>query len=260
MIESGVFEELDRISKKKNFKSMRKLFLLDFDGTLVDFSSEIVGIPPPKELVDLLKRMSEMPDCSLVIITGRSKKDIEDHIGSLKIDIVAEHGAIIRESGIWNTLFYDNVGWKKKIFPVIKKYGRNHPDSIVEDKYFSLAWHYRNLDEHAGNIYAEELIRELNKVTHGLNVNIMHGKKVIEIISKNINKGLATKYLTGKEDFDFILSIGDDKTDEDMFRSLEENPNALTIKIGEENTCARYTLKNVQEVKTLLDRLLTGME
>lgn len=88
------------------------------------------------------------------------------------------------------------------------------------------------------------------------NFKILDGNKVVEIKSNEIGKGKATKYLVERENYDFILSIGDDKTDEEMFEFLMSHPEAITIKVGEGNTMAKYLLANVKLVIKLLKRLL----
>ncbi len=260
MRESGSYQRLVDLTAEKKFIAGRKLLLLDFDGTLVDLAPDIAGVTPPEDLLRLLQRLADLPDCYLVIITGRNKKDIEDLVRVLKIDIVAEHGAIIRENGKWETLLDVNTDWKEKIYLVVKKFAESLPDSFIEDKSFSIAWHYRNLNSYSGKIKSKALIDELDSYSKALNLKIIDGNKVVEIISNKVNKGLATGYLTNKDDFDYILSIGDDSTDEDMFKILSANSNAYTVKIGNGETNAKYSLSNVQQVKMLLNQILTGIE
>ena len=79
---------------------------------------------------------------------------------------------------------------------------------------------------------------------------------MVEVKCGDIHKGKGTEYLTDKVHYDFILSIGDDKTDEDMFAALAGKPEAFTIKVGKGETLARYRLTSVREVIVLLNELL----
>ena len=238
-------------------KAVDKLILLDFDGTLVDFTAFAADALPSKDLLNLLQKISSITDNQLIIITGRKNSEIDRLVGQLPVDIIAEHGAMIRENYVWRTLLDSNTGWKKEVFPVIRKYSTISPNSFIEEKFYSLAWHYRNVDHFTGETNSRELIKVLRKISVRHNLRIMDGNKVVEIISSNINKGAAVRYLLTKKNYDYILAIGDDETDEDMFRILLNNKNAFTVKIGQGTTSAKYKLNSNQQVLMLLEQLVT---
>jgi trehalose 6-phosphate synthase/phosphatase len=125
----------------------------------------------------------------------------------------------------------------------------------VEIKNFSLAWHYRNAEPSSGYAYSRELISILGKMLHSCDLKILDGKKVVEIIPGEAGKGSAVKKLTEQNHYDFILSIGDDITDEEMFEYLLHVTNAFTVKVGKGDTCAGYKLAGIDEVILLLKQL-----
>ncbi len=232
-----------------------RLILLDFDGTLVEFKADITTAVPSRELLNLLKKIAAAAENELIIITGRREDDIDRLVGHLPIDIIAEHGSMIRENRTWRTLLDGTTYWKKEVLPLMNGYCSRTPNSFVEEKHFSLAWHFRNADQQTGNKNARALTGALKKIAFQNDLRILDGGKVVEILSKNVNKGAATQYLLIKG-YDFILSIGDGKTDEDMFNVLLNNTNAFTFKIGQGNTCAKYKLKDIEQVIKLLKNLL----
>lgn len=75
----------------------------------------------------------------------------------------------------------------------------------------------------------------------------------MKLKNAEINKGKAALEYLYKKEFDFILAMGDDHTDEDMFTAI--NDTAITIKIGSSVSEANYYLRNVQEVRNLLHHL-----
>ena len=81
----------------------------------------------------------------------------------------------------------------------------------------------------------------------------MDGDMVIEIKNAGINKGMAALNKIGDTEFDFMLALGDDWTDEYTFNSLPEL--AHTIKVGTKSTAAKYYINNVKEVRDLLKQL-----
>jgi trehalose 6-phosphate synthase/phosphatase len=94
--------------------------------------------------------------------------------------------------------------------------------------------------------------RTLNKFVAHLSLNVLNGNKVIEVRVKGIDKGSAIAKIIPTARFDFILCIGDDVTDEDMFRQLQATPEAYTIKVGDETSGARYNLYDPAMVQSLL--------
>ncbi len=230
--------------------------MLDYDGTLVDIASLPEDAVPSEKLLDSLLTLNTPPDTKVVIITGRSFADMENFMGELPVDIIAEHGAIIREDGTWRQLLQDSGKWKEKVQLVLDRFVDNCPGAFLEEKDFSLAWHYRNMEPEAGIAASRVLIGELEKAIGNMGLRITDGKKVVEVKCGDIHKGKGAEYLTGKMKYDFILSIGDDKTDEDMFAALSANPDAFTIKVGKGDTLARYRLTSVREVIVLLNELL----
>lgn len=242
----------DILEKYKQAKN--KLVLLDYDGTLVDFTPVPEEAVPSAELKDILLRISSTPNTKLIIISGRNQIDIEKFVGELPIDIIAEHGAMLKKKGKWIKQNIDISEWKEPVLAVLKEATSSCPGSFVEEKTFSLAWHYRNAE--TGHIQFRKLLDILAEMNHSYNFKILDGNKVVEIKTNEIGKGKATKYLVEKENYDFILSIGDDKTDEEMFEFLVTHPEAITIKVGEGNTMAKYLLANVYLVIKLLKRLI----
>jgi trehalose 6-phosphate synthase/phosphatase len=251
MSEKELNDILGELTEKAH-GARKKLMLLDFDGTLVEFTPEPGDTEPSEELLDLLYKIAVACENQLVIITGRKQNDIDRMVGHLPVDIIAEHGAIIRENGEWGILIRAHVSWKKEVLNIMNRICESTPHSFVEEKNFSLAWHFRNVDPVTAGIRSSELLKSLKSIMAENNLKILNGKKVIEIIDSDINKGNATKYFLNKHDYDYILSVGDDITDEDMFRVLMDLDHAVTVKIGDGVTCAKYKLENINQVLMLL--------
>lgn len=243
------------IEKYKSAKN--KLILLDYDGTLVNFTAVPENAKPPAHLLEVLTTLSTRPHTKVIIITGRGHKDIDKFVGTLPIEIIAEHGAMIKQNSKWDILASGALQWKDTILPVLQKAVLDCPNTFIEEKIYSLVWHYRNTEEINGFLHSRTLIKELEKVLHFHDLKITDGNKVIEVISKYINKGNSVEYyLLQQNRFDFVLCIGDDKTDEDMFKVLLNNTNSYTFKVGTGTTFAKNKLDNVEDVISLLEQLV----
>jgi trehalose 6-phosphate synthase/phosphatase len=145
--------------------------------------------------------------------------------------------------------------WKELLFPILQRYVKRCKGTFIEEKSASLCWHYRNADVDLSDLRVIELREEISEViSHNLPLQLIEGHKVIEIKKSGYNKGTTAKKLIGSEKFDFILAIGDDKTDEELFAALP--PETITIKVGKESSGAKYNIQKQSEVISFLNCLL----
>ncbi len=239
-------------------RSTRRLLLLDYDGTLTPIVRKPSLAVPSADLPRLLAQLAEHPANSLVIISGRDHGTLNEWFGQLDATLVAEHGSWIRERGsVWRMFRQQTSEWKSQILPILQLYADRLPGAMVEEKDYAVAWHYRLADpEHAQRL-ASELFDHLVSFTANIEIQVLRGHKVIEVKPAGITKGTAAQYLIEREKPDFILSIGDDATDEDLFNVLP--PWAYSIRVGIANTRARFNLKNTREVLRLLDMLAKSL-
>lgn len=233
----------------------KRLVLLDYDGTLVGFQGNIDMASPDPDLYYLLNRLASDPANEVVVISGRKHETLENWMGHLPIDIIAEHGAWTRLQGEdWYQLPTLTDQWKQEIWPMLETYTDRTPGSFIEEKSYSLVWHFRNAAEGLGELRANELMETLRFYTSGKGLQLLPGDKVIEVKNIDINKGKATLTRINGQQYDFILAIGDDFTDEDTFKALP--PEAITIKVGSQVSAARYYLRSQPEVRTFLLELV----
>jgi len=233
-------------------KSKSRLLLLDYDGTLVNFYPKPEDAVPDEELYFILNSIASSEENDIVIISGRARDFLAKWFGDYNnITLVAEHGAWIRfPGGEWEMTVDADTGWKKLIRPLLEKYVRHTPGTFIEEKDFSLVWHYRDADYEFSKVNSKELKLQLLDFISNLSIGLMEGDRVIEIKSLENSKGRTASGLIVKKEYDFIFAAGDDLTDETMFEKLPDN--AYSIKIGPGFTSARYNLYNVKELRQLL--------
>jgi trehalose 6-phosphate synthase/phosphatase len=240
---------------EKYRKATNRLVLLDYDGTLVNYELIPGDARLSDHLLDILSKLINKPRTEVFIISGRGHQDIDKLLHHLPINIIAEHGAMMKKNGFWKDQMIDNRLWKNSILPILNQTAADCPKSFVEEKKFSLTWHYRNADQYAGYSHSRELISSIEKYISLYNLKILDGNKVVEIMRSETGKGIAVKKLVEEDKFDYILSIGDDVTDEEIFELFLSDTNSYTIKVGNGSTFAKHKFDTVDEVVLFLNDL-----
>jgi trehalose 6-phosphate synthase/phosphatase len=240
---------------KQYKKSSRRKFFLDYDGTLVGFKNQPQDANPDKALLHLLSHLGNIPENELFIVSGRKKQDLEQWFSGLRISLIAEHGLYIRNDHVnWIKKSISNKMWKNEVKFLFEIFTERTKGSFIEEKDESLAWHYRQSPLGLGIKKAKELKELLNDLAEKHEIKIIFGNKVIEVVNNHIHKGIAVGTHLEESPGDFIIAIGDDKTDECMFKNLPIH--AITIKVGTAPTVAKYRVGSFKEVRSLLNKLM----
>ncbi|UCG91335.1 MAG: bifunctional alpha,alpha-trehalose-phosphate synthase (UDP-forming)/trehalose-phosphatase [candidate division WOR-3 bacterium] len=255
MVSKKLIPETINTLVKDYARSKRSLIVLDYDGTLIPFSGDPAKVKPDNKLFKLLKTLADNVKNEVIIISGRGKQILETWFKDLPISFIAEHGVWVKEKNEgWELVEPLRNDWKDLIKPILERYVDRTPGSLIEEKEFSLVWHYRKVDPTLALIRAGELKEALLNLIGSLNLGILEGSKIIEIKNVGINKGRAVLKWIPKEKWDFIIAIGDDWTDEDTFAALPDW--AYTIKVGLGLTKARFNIDSPAEVRQLLETLV----
>jgi len=239
-------------------QAAQRRLLLDYDGTLVPYANRPQDAVPPAELVALLATLAADPATAIAVVSGRSRHDLESWFGEVKgLWLAAEHGAIMRspETMRWE-LYRPNYtsNWKERVAPVLEHFMDRTPGSLIEEKEFSLVWHYRMADPEFGEWLANELVSNLEQMLADTELRAYRGQKTVEVKPGWANKGEVLARLSESAPrAEFCLAAGDDRTDEDLFARLPEE--AWTIHIGDRRTRAKYSLADSHELRRLLTRL-----
>ncbi len=240
---------------KKYAGAKKRAIFLDYDGTLTGFHNDPQKAMPDEELYSILNSLVSDNKNHVVIISGRDKETLGKwFIDFDNITFIAEHGVWIREKGEdWSMIEKIDKEWMEIIRPTISFYVDRTPRSLLEEKNYSLVWHYRHADPDLGEIRSWELKEELRDLVSNLNLEIMDGDKVIEVKNSGINKGRAAGQQLAGGEYDFIIALGDDWTDEYTFGAMPGD--AITVKVGTKSTKARYYTDSVESVRELLNDL-----
>ena len=256
-----LFRHWDWLKKELSGKCI--FLFLDYDGTLAPITESPEKAVVSPKIKRSLERLSENPDRTLAIVSGRALDDIKRLVGLKNIIYVANHGLEIEGPNIKfrpplsvrfkNALKDIKDGLTEKLATI--------KGALIEDKGMTLSVHYRlttRRDELAIRNVLHEITRSYS--TKG-EVRVTHGKKVLEVRPPvNWDKGKACLWLLARERFALKnkeivpMYIGDDVTDEDAFRALKDK--GITVSVGRPiHSWARYYLKDSDEVAGFIERI-----
>ncbi len=233
----------------------KRLLFLDYDGTLTGFHNDPQKAGPDEALIEMLDKLKSLENTDTFIISGRDKDTFTRWFVPRKYNMIVEHGVWISRGGeAFKQLENVKKDWMEKIRPVLESFVDRTPGSFIEEKNYSLAWHYRQTDPDFGQKRATELDTVLRSLIANDDLSILNGNKVMEIKSSNVNKGRAAMRIFAEDDYDFVFAIGDDWTDEFMFQELPDQ--AVTVKVGRQKTQAKYYIDSIKNVRELLSRFI----
>jgi trehalose 6-phosphate synthase/phosphatase len=231
--------------------------LLDYDGTLVPLARVPDLAVPDSELLALLAALAERPNTSVNLVSGRSSDVLEAWFGHLPISLWSEHGAYHRPGPgrPWVSTVAIPSDWMRKVYPVLEQFTANTPGSLIEKKSASVTWHYRIADAEFGRRQAHELRMLLGDALSNQPLEVIEGKKVIEVRLRGATRAVVLHHmLAASDEVPRILAIGDDRADEDLFAGLPDG--SIRIAVGRRIARADLHVQDYRAVRDLLHGIL----
>jgi trehalose 6-phosphate synthase/phosphatase len=244
----------------KSFREARsRIILLDYDGTLVPYTKLPQDAVPDPALLRSLSRLSQDQRTLTALVSGRSQTQLQEWFGSVAgLYLAAEHGSVLRcpQSGKWEIAHPEtSSNWKTRVYPILDHFVDRTPGSSIEEKEFSLVWHYRMAEPEFGDWLANDLVANLEHMLADSPLKAVKGQKTVEVKLIWADKGQIYGRLIPKgSDPEFILAAGDDVTDEDLFAPLPRH--AWTVHVGSGDSQAKYYLADSRDVRELIALLV----
>ncbi|CAI5467532.1 unnamed protein product [Closterium sp. Yama58-4] len=251
-------------------RAQSRLILLDYDGTMMPQTS--INKTPGQDVLDVVQRLSSDPRNTVFVVSGRRRENLEAWFHTCpRLGLAAEHGFFVSwsRSAPWQTtIAQQDATWKDAALPVLELYTESTDGSYIETKESALVWHHRDADPDFGSWQAKELLDHLESVLANEPVVVKGGHHIVEIKPQGVSKGLVVEQLlraskgAGKAAPDFVLCVGDDRSDEDMFERINAimttapSPTPLAevfaCTVGQKPSKARYYLDDTSEVIKML--------
>jgi trehalose 6-phosphate synthase/phosphatase len=244
--------------RRHYYSAKNRCLLLDYDGTLVPFTRLPSEASPDNAVKEMLARLTGDPRNHVIVISGRDVASLDRWLGAFPVTLVAEHGASFKmQDGPWQQLVSVSDMWKEEIRRVMQLFVIRCAGSFIEEKTNTIAWHYRNTQSGLGFTRSRELLNTLSQLIQNTTLQVIDGNKVVEVRIAGFDKGATALKIMNEMDPDFVLCMGDDTTDEDMFKALEGE--AYTIKVNNGASAAQYTILSQTQVLPLLNTLISPL-
>ncbi|OMJ65652.1 hypothetical protein SteCoe_37840 [Stentor coeruleus] len=261
--------------KRANYRAM----FFDNEGTLVESmkadSRNLLTCMPKAKLLDCLSDLAKDPQNVIFIVTGREKRVLESAYNIAHLGLAAEFGAFIRWSHDmdWESRGVFSELWIESAKHIIASYVTRTEGSYLEEKECSVVFQYKNCDSEYGSWQAKELVSQLDVLLTPYvdECEVIEGIGYVEVKPRMVNKGYTVEYLMQEcfeagIVFDFVLVVGDDSSDEEMFKAIKElsvtkhssisaNARCFSCTLGRKPTQADYYLNDSAEILQYLEAL-----
>ncbi|VAH79693.1 unnamed protein product [Triticum turgidum subsp. durum] len=252
-------------------RSESRAIFLDYDGTLVPQTS--INKTPSSEVLRIINTLCSDKRNIVFIVSGRGRDKLGEWFSSCpKLGIAAEHGYFLRWSRDeeWQTYAQaSDFGWMEMAEPVMNLYTESTDGSYIETKESALVWHHQDADPGFGSSQAKEMLDHLESVLANEPVSVKSGQFIVEVKPQGVSKGvIAEKILISMKErgkhADFVLCIGDDRSDEDMFENIADiikrgmvapKTPLFACTVGQKPSKAKFYLDDTFEVATMLSAL-----
>ena len=236
----------DGLAALHDYIDSATMFAFDLDGTLAPIAAdpESIRVPPA-----IQRALAELKDRAVMaIITGRSRRDAQRHLGVVPQYLVGNHGAEGLPGWEQHEEDFRRLGsqWDRQLHRMI-------PDGeisgiVVENKGMSVSVHYRGAQSRA---VSRSLV--LNAIGHLVPQPRVVGGKYVENLlpGEAPDKGVALLQLMSRAGCAKGFFVGDDQTDEDVFHLDGEKLFTVRVGIGTRSR-ARYFLRDQGEILLLL--------
>jgi trehalose 6-phosphate synthase/phosphatase len=266
---------MDSIVNAYEMSESRAIFL-DYVGTLVPRTS--INKAPSANVLSIINTLCSDRKNVVFLVSGREKDKLGEWFSSCpKLGIAAEHGYFLRWSGAkeWQTCTQTlDFGWMQMAKPVMNLYTEATDGSYIQTKESALVWHHQDADPGFGSAQAKEMLDHLESVLANEYVSVKSGQFIVEVKPQGVSKKvvaeriLATMKETGRA-ADFVLCIGDDRSDEDMFENIADiakrsmvapRTSLFACTVGQKPSKAKFYLDDTFEVVTMLSALADATE
>lgn len=239
--------------------------ILDYDGTIVPIVSRPHQARLPGRTRSLLRRLARHPAVSLLLLSGRSLRDLRRLARIPEAAYAGNHGLETQEGRV--RIIHGSAGSARerlrRLAGILASRLRPIPGARVEWKGLTLSVHWRLVARaHRARFHETVRVCLAAPAARGA-VRLTHGKRVVDVLPPTPwDKGACVAWFLrrtgwGRSPRTLILGLGDDTTDEALFRAVNRRGGVSVLVGGPgRRTAARWRVRGPQAVRRLLAWLL----
>jgi len=235
----------------------RLVIALDFDGTASPLVPDPMAARALPEIKTQLERLAAMPDTIVAYVSGRSMHDlriITEHDDESLLALAGSHGAQYWFPGIGDADAPGagtEDGAREALWAATQPIVDRYEGVGLEPKAFGMGIHTRRATPEA----EKAAFAEIDALVAGMfpHWRRRSGHRVLEFSSRIEGKDTAMTVLREQFDATGILFAGDDVTDEDAMRVLQDGD--LGVRVGPGESAAELRVDTPQEIAALLEAL-----
>jgi trehalose 6-phosphate phosphatase len=225
----------------------RTLLAFDYDGTLAPIVEDRARASMRPETRALLRATALLYPCA--VVSGRTRADVAERVSDVPlVAVVGCHGAEAGFGPLDRALARQVAAWRGALEQAL----RGCEGIEIEDKRFGIALHYRGAPSRRD---AERRALAAAEALDG--AVVFGGHAVVNVVPEDApTKGDAIRELCERLRARVALYVGDDRTDEEAFRS---DVVGISICVGDrEGSSAVYGLADQREIDDLLRALVAA--
>ncbi|KAK3488530.1 glycosyltransferase family 20-domain-containing protein [Neurospora crassa] len=262
-------------------RTNRRLFIIDFEGTLVSWGpvNQIIPVSPQRTL-DVLNDLLLDERNTIYVMSGRRPEELDRIFRRVtNLGLIAESGCYLKDCGsnTWTEMADSNKirSWKSSLRDIMTYYLERTPGAAIEERRCSLVFHYKSADDYeTAATQASDLASHINDACEDQRVHAipMDGCVLVEPI--DWTKSTAAQKIFDdlqqrmgpdekhKSPVDFLMVVGDGRDDEKVFKWANQLgtdgtvQEVVTVSLGNRNTEAKATVtQGVSGVLAALQKL-----
>ena len=217
----------------------------DYDGVLAPLADVPSEAVPEPGVAEVLERISAVPGVTVALVSGRGLADLRSTSGFTgDLRWIGSHGAEFD-----GPLTGDLAGRRDELVARLEPLVTGTSGARLEVKPASVAVHVRQVSDRT----AAAALLEDARAAVDPSLTMKPGKDVFEVAVTDADKGTAVRRLAAEIEARGVLYLGDDVTDEDVFRVLAGDD--VGVKVGAGETAAAHRVPDPPAVRALLEQL-----
>ncbi len=244
----------DKLRKERKFDKKAKKYLRQ---DYIDSSDRILiidlhsFIEKEKTVVfNWLKKIANNNKNRMIILSRLNKNKLENKLSDFNCYMFSQYGQYFYDGDKWLKLNVKDSNWMKDIEPIIQLHKENTPGAYVEKTINSIKWGYHEAEPELAKMRERELKDNLRYFSEDFDINIVEGKKFLEVKSSSIKAYNMIYDILQKENYQFSLFVGNlnryPRIDESLYND------SYIIELNSRNNENSYKIDDSKELFKLI--------